>query len=102
VLPLLEAYRFADLSGRCGVCQQTLEGTALTVCVNCSAAYHPECWEYNGRRCAVFGCVKDPFPKRALPPPQRHVDVFNPIVLTGFAVVVASLLLLIWHRFSQL
>lgn len=83
-------------SGRCGVCQQTLEGTALTVCVTCSAAYHPECWDTNGRRGAVFGCVRDPFPS-----PQRHVDVFNPVALPGFAVVVAGLLLLIWHRFSQ-
>jgi len=89
-------------SGRCGVCQQTLEGAALTVCVSCSAAYHPECWDYNGRRCAVFGCFKDPFPKRALPPPQRHVDVFNPLVLFGLAVVIAAMFLFALIRFSRI
>lgn len=89
-------------TGRCGVCQQSLEGAALTVCVSCSAAYHPDCWDYNGRRCATFGCVKDPFPKRPLPPPQRHADVFNPVVLAGFAIVIGVMLWYAWHQFSRL
>ncbi len=89
-------------TGRCGVCQQTLEGAALTVCVGCSAAYHPDCWDYNGRRCATFGCVKDPFPKRRLPPPQRHIDVFNPVVLAGMALAIAALFFFVLRNFSRL
>jgi len=88
-------------SGKCGVCLQALEGTALTICVKCSSSYHPECWDYNGRRCAVFGCVKDPFPRRALPPPQRHVDVFNPLVITAFALAIGGMLLFVWYRLQQ-
>jgi hypothetical protein len=88
-------------SGQCGVCKQTLEGDALTVCVACSAAYHPECWEYNGRRCAVFGCVKDPFPRRPLPPPQRHADISNPLVLAAFALAILAVLAFTWFRIQS-
>jgi len=83
-------------SGKCGVYQRAPEGDALTVCVACSAAYHPECWDHNGRRCAVFGCFKDLFPRRPLPAPQRHVDIFNPL---GLAIVAVPYLT--WVRFSS-
>ena len=35
------------------------------ICTQCRAFYHPECWKYNGSRCAIFGCgnQKDPPPK---------------------------------------
>jgi hypothetical protein len=88
-------------SGKCGVCQQALEGDALTVCGACSAAYHPECWEYNGRRCAVFGCFKDPFPRRPLPAPQRPVDIFNSLVLAAFGLAIAAVMYMTWVRFSS-
>jgi hypothetical protein len=88
-------------SGKCGVCQQTLEGSALTSCPTCAAAYHPECWIYNGRRCAVFGCYKDPFPRRALPPPQRHIDVFSPLVLGAFALAILAAIAFTWLRFQS-
>ncbi|MBV8882239.1 MAG: hypothetical protein JO332_19945 [Planctomycetaceae bacterium] len=89
-------------SGKCGICQQILAAALLAVCPKCSSSYHAECWDYNGRRCAVFGCVKDPFPRRALPSPQRHIDVFNPVVLAGFALAIAALVLFVWQRFQQL
>lgn len=91
-----------DRSGRCGICQQILAAAALSACPRCTASYHAECWDYNGRRCAVFGCVKDPFPRRRLPAPQRHVDVFNPAMLIGFALAIAGLIAFVWRRFHEL
>ena len=44
------------MHGICGVCRQQLHGEALTVCTRCGARYHPDCWQYNGRRCAVYAC----------------------------------------------
>lgn len=46
----------AGVTGVCGVCKQPLRGDALTVCTRCGALYHPDCWSYNGRRCAVYAC----------------------------------------------
>ena len=88
-------------SGKCGVCQQALEGVALTVCITCSTSYHPECWDYNGRRCAVFGCVKDPFPRRAPPAPQRHIDTFSPLVLAAFVLAILAVTAMAWYRFQS-
>jgi hypothetical protein len=42
--------------GKCGVCQRELSGAGLLMCSKCKALYHPECWTYNGGRCAIFGC----------------------------------------------
>lgn len=89
-------------TGKCGICQQVLDAAALAACPRCAASYHAECWVYNRRRCAVFGCVKDPFPRRPRPAPQRHVDVFNPVVMGAFAVAIAALVFFVWQRFQQL
>jgi hypothetical protein len=87
-----------ERTGKCGICQQVLSAGVLASCPQCRASYHHECWIYNGRRCAVFGCIKDPFPKRRLPAPQRHVDVFNPAVMISFAVAIAGLMWWVWNR----
>lgn len=43
---------------RCGVCARTLAGLA-SVCTQCEAPYHTDCWDYNGG-CAVYGCKAAP------------------------------------------
>src|SRR5258707_989446 len=77
------------------------EGAALPFWLNCPPASHREGGAYNGRRGALFGCVKPPFPRRALPPPQRHIDVFNPLVMTAFALAIGAMVLFVWHRLQQ-
>lgn len=79
------------LRGKCGVCLQALSGALLSSCPSCGTSYHPECWEFNRRKCAVYGCWKSPFPKRRLGPPQRHVDIFNPFVMASMVVAVVAL-----------
>lgn len=47
-----------DPTGACGVCKQPLsQQSNHSACPKCHALYHADCWEYNCRRCAVFGCV---------------------------------------------
>jgi hypothetical protein len=86
------------LKGKCGVCLQPLTGDVLTLCNICQTYYHPECWEFNKRKCAVYGCWKSPFPKRPIGPPQQHADIFNPYMLA--AMVTAVVALLVWSFYN--
>lgn len=44
----------------CSYCQSHLaEGEPVSVCPDCAAGYHPECWQENGG-CAVYGCKQTP------------------------------------------
>ena len=79
------------LQAKCGVCLQELSDALLSCCTECGTSYHPECWEFNRRKCAVYGCWKSPFPKRRLGPPQRHADIFNPFVMAGMFIAVIAL-----------
>jgi hypothetical protein len=90
------------LKGKCGVCLQELAGEVLTYCTQCKSYYHPECWKFNGKKCAVYGCWKSPFPKRRIGPPQRHADVFNPYVMA--ALILLTLAVFAWNyiRFISL
>lgn len=42
--------------GECGVCRSSLSGARLTACGTCRTFYHPDCWEWYGRRCSTYGC----------------------------------------------
>ena len=86
------------LKGKCGVCLQLLAAEVLTYCARCRTYYHPECWDYNGRKCAVYGCWKSPFPKRPLGPPQRHADIFNPGVLAGMTLAIIATFVWLAYR----
>ena len=90
------------LAGKCGVCLQSLEAEVLTFCTRCETYYHPECWRYNGEKCAVYGCWKSPFPKRRLGPPQRHADIFNPVVIASFVLAMAAVFLWNYLKFRSL
>ncbi|MHC5057030.1 MAG: RING finger protein [Planctomycetota bacterium] len=44
----------------CAVCQSAISsGEATTVCPECRAPYHAECWQENGG-CGVYGCSRVP------------------------------------------
>lgn len=43
---------------KCAVCAAEASGE-LTACAQCAAAYHSDCWAYNGG-CAVYGCGAGP------------------------------------------
>jgi len=90
------------LKGKCGVCLQEMTGGALAPCPQCGTAYHRECWEFNRRKCAVYGCWKSPFPKRRLGPPQRHADIFNPFVMGALILALLAVMAWNWHTFHNL
>ena len=91
-----------QLQGKCGVCLHELAGGLLARCATCGSSYHEECFKFNKRKCAVYGCWKSPFPKRPLGPPQRHADLFNPYVMA--AIVLAMIAVFVWNylTFSSL
>ncbi len=87
-----------DHDGKCGICLQSLAAGGLTACPECRTSYHAECWIFNRRKCAVYGCWKSPFPRRRLGPPQQHADIFNPWFL---GVLVTSVVgLLVWSFYN--
>ena len=43
--------------GFCGVCRQAFQIDPPLLCPKCRTPYHPECWRYNDRRCAVYACT---------------------------------------------
>jgi hypothetical protein len=87
---------------KCGVCLHEMAGGVLARCPTCGTAYHRECWEFNRRKCAVYGCWKSPFPKRRIGPPQRHADVFNPYVLAGMILLLVAVVAWSWYSFNTL
>ena len=90
-------------SSKCQVCGSPIEkGTKSTLCSACETPHHPECWEFNHRKCAVYGCWKSPFPKRRLGPPQRHADIFNPFVLVTLILFMLAVFALNVMRFRSL
>ena len=90
------------LKGKCGVCLQELAEDVLTYCALCQTYYHPECWRYNGEKCAVYGCWKSPFPKRPMGPPQRHADIFSPLVMGSLVLLMLAVFVWNWLRFRSL
>jgi hypothetical protein len=48
-----------EFQGECGVCRKaiTAEFPGVVVCTRCRALYHPDCWEFNGDKCGVYGCA---------------------------------------------
>lgn len=84
-----------SLGGKCGICLQDLAGGVLASCATCGSTYHAECFAFNKQKCAVYGCWKSPFPKIPLGPPQRHADIFNPVVLG--TMVLAVVALFVWN-----
>jgi hypothetical protein len=91
-----------DQSVKCGICLHDLAGGALSSCATCGTSYHAECFTFNKRKCAVYGCWKSPFPKRPLGPPQRHADIFNPVVLAALILLMLAVFAWNWIRFTGL
>ncbi len=82
------------MEGICGVCRQSLAGDALAACTRCGASYHPDCWRYNGRRCAVYACT----PSRGISRVRRgrglsRADTVMALVAVGILVLLVLLAL---------
>jgi hypothetical protein len=88
------------LLGKCGVCHQDLGSGLLSTCSHCGSSYHHDCWTFNQRKCAVYGCWKSPFPKRPLGPPQRHADIFNPFVTAALVLIMLAVFAWNWIVFN--
>ena len=79
-----------DIQGDCGVCRKaiTAEYPGVVVCIKCRALYHPDCWEFNGDKCAVYGCAPVSKPAEAAAPAastecRNHADVQATVFCTG-------------------
>lgn len=59
---------------RCAFCRQELETAVPVRCRRCAAGYHSDCWDANGKRCAVYACepVETPVPAEEAPRPQPY------------------------------
>ncbi len=53
----------------CAFCLQHVDLAAARPCPRCRALYHPDCWEANDARCAVFGCEAPAAAPPQTPPP---------------------------------
>lgn len=49
--PLVEA------KGHCPVCSDEFTNKLTVLCGACETRHHHECWNYNNRHCAMFGCI---------------------------------------------
>ena len=56
----------------------------------------------SGKKCAVYGCWKSPFPRQRLGPPQRHADLFNPFVMITLILLMLAVFAWNWIRFHNL
>lgn len=66
--PEVESWRVPAPSRPCAFCRQDVGTDPSTSCPRCEAAYHPDCWVSNSRRCAVYGCEPAPKPPRPVQP----------------------------------
>jgi hypothetical protein len=62
------------IPGMCGVCKRELTGDGVLMCSRCRAFYHPECWTYNGARCAIYGCGNHKEPSQSQPSQHRPTE----------------------------
>jgi len=53
------------IPGQCPVCGLDLTVKAVITCTGCRTHYHQDCFQYNGEKCAIFGCEKNPSSKSA-------------------------------------
>jgi hypothetical protein len=68
----VEVWRVDSPSRPCAYCRQDVGADPATSCPRCDAVYHPDCWDSNLGRCAVYGCEPAPKPP---PPPEPMVEV---------------------------
>jgi hypothetical protein len=80
------------VTGICGICKQSLEGDALTLCTRCGARYHPDCWQYNGKRCAIYACS----PLRGFARVRRGRGLSRADTIVAALAVAAVIFLTLW------
>lgn len=69
-------------SPKCPVCAQDAVGGVVS-CPRCAVAHHFDCWEYQDRRCAIYGCAP-PLVPPSPPPPGRSWGTIAYVVVALF------------------
>lgn len=80
--------------GHCAVCSVDISDE-IKNCSKCEAPHHRECWEYNGGRCAIYGCDNSTVIIRDIPTsslPQNEVNFIErrSSVIVGDPEIVSS------------
>lgn len=67
----------------CNVCGgQIVEAAVL--CQNCDTPHHLDCWEYQGEKCAVYGCVPE---KNEIVDEKHEAGIFN-YIYSGLLITI--------------
>jgi hypothetical protein len=74
VPPEVESWRVDAPTRPCAFCRSNVEGKQWTTCPRCATVYHPDCWAFNSRRCAVYGC------EPGLTPAAIHTRPVRPVL----------------------
>lgn len=94
--PEVEVWRVPSDSRPCAYCRQDVGADPATSCPRCDAVYHPDCWDSNGSRCAIYGCEPAPKPPAPVAPPQAALhapDVTRPTGrVAWFAPIIVVLI----------
>ncbi len=56
--PNRQVHRDLLSPGTCPICYHSTLHRVLEHCPKCNTPHHQDCWEYNGNRCAIYGCEK--------------------------------------------
>lgn len=75
----------------CAYCRQEVGAPASQSCPRCAALYHPDCWQANGRRCAVYAC-EPAIPSTTAPAPawpQERLAPAEPRRIPGLWILIA-------------
>jgi hypothetical protein len=66
--------------GKCAVCSIENKSTEPRVyCPRCEAPHCESCWEYNDRRCAIYGCARTLMIPPVVHPPGFESPIFRPV-----------------------
>ena len=84
-------------AGHCGVCRQPFGAAPVRLCPKCRTPYHPECWTYNDRRCAVYACTPLRGPLRVLR--GRGLSRGDSVAALLSALAILGLLVYWWKYF---
>lgn len=49
--------QLVEAKGHCPVCSHDFTSKRTVNCATCETPHHHECWNYNNRQCAMFGCM---------------------------------------------
>ena len=79
------------------MCRQGFQAGPVRSCEKCGTPYHPECWRYNDRRCAVYACTPLRGPLRVIR--GRGLSRGDTVVVVLGLVGIALFFLYEWFFF---